>query len=82
MGKKRNSKTGNSLPDSGFGWLDAGGVHALLPGKQPTPEFSQLLTERFQRQLHNWPLWDEMVTEFGEQEVEKLLKQCGAKFGA
>ncbi len=80
--RKHNSETENSLAASGFGWLDEGGVHAVFPGKQPPPEFLELLTENFQQRLRNSPLWDEMVSKFGEQEAEKLLKQCRAKFGA
>lgn len=79
--RKRNRETATLLPDSGFTWMDEGGVHALLPGEQPPPEFLELLTENFQRELRNSPLWDQIVREFGEEEAEKIIKQCQAKFG-
>ena len=77
--KKRNPQT--ATPRSPLGWMDEGGVHALLPAKQPPPEFLELLTENFQREVRNSPLWDQIVREFGEEEAEKLIQQCQAKFG-
>jgi len=79
--RKRNRVTATLLPDSGLTWMDEGGVHALLPGEQPPPKFLELLTESFQKELRNSPMWDQMVEQFGEQEAEKLIKQCQAKFG-
>ena len=38
--------------------------------------FSELLTNNFQKELRNSPIWDEMVAEYGEQKAEKILKQC------
>lgn len=60
-------------------WMDEAGVHALFPGEQPPPEFLDLLTENFQKELRNSPTWEQMVEQFGEEEAEKLLKQCRAK---
>lgn len=83
--RKQQRSTGEKatlFPDSGLSWMDEGGVHTLLPGQQPPPEFLELLTESFQRELRNSPLWDQMVSKFGEEEAQKLLKQCRAKFGA
>ncbi len=45
----------------GFTWMDEEGLHALLPGEAPPEEFFQLLTENFQKELRNSPLWQEMV---------------------
>lgn len=38
--------------------------------------FSELLTNNFQKELRNSPIWDDMVAEYGEKKAEKILKQC------
>ena len=42
-------------------------------------EFSDRLTENFQRELRNSELWDQMVAEFGEKRAEELLRECKAE---
>ena len=54
------------------------GAKATLPVKLSRETFS---TESFQKELRNSPMWDQMVEQFGEQEAEKLIKKCQAKFG-
>jgi len=39
-------------------------------------DFSQLLSENFQRELRESPLWDQMVEEFGEKRAEEILREC------
>lgn len=41
-------------------------------------QFSDRLSENFQRELRNSELWDEMVAEFGEEKALELLKDCKA----
>lgn len=79
--RKRDQRAPKSSDIAGPVWLDEEGLHALFPGKPPSEEFLDLLTENFQRELRNSPMWDQMVEQFGEEEAEKLLKQCRAKFG-
>jgi hypothetical protein len=64
---------------TGFTWMDEEGLHALIPGEPPPEEFFQLWSENFQKELRNSPLWDEMMAKFGQEEAEKLLKQCQMK---
>ena len=80
--QKRYGEKATLIPETGLVWMDEDKVHAILPGKPPPPEFLEVLTENFQQQIRNSPLWDEMVSKFGEKEAEKLLKQCRAKIGA
>jgi hypothetical protein len=61
-------------------WMDEQGVHALLPGS-PEADTYERLTEQYQQNIRNSPMWDEMVREFGLQKAEQLLKQCRAKPG-
>jgi len=79
--RKSNQQAATPIHTAAPMWMDEEGVHALFPGQQPPPEFLDLLTENFQKELRNSPMWDQMVQQFGEEEAEKLLKQCRAKFG-
>lgn len=40
--------------------------------------FSDKLTENFQKELRNSEIWDQMVTEFGEEKAEQILRECKA----
>ncbi|MDH4203783.1 MAG: hypothetical protein OEV87_12950 [Phycisphaerae bacterium] len=40
--------------------------------------FSQILTDNFQKELRNSPIWDEMAAEFGEKKALKVLHECRA----
>lgn len=42
-------------------------------------QFSDELSETFQRNLRNSEIWEEMVAEFGEEKALKLLKECKAQ---
>ncbi len=79
--RKRNQKAQRPIDTGVPVWMDEAGVQAFFPGKQPPPEFLDLLTEHLQKELRNSAMWDQMVEQFGEEEAEKLLKQCRAKFG-
>ena len=48
-------------------------------GKGILSDFSQLLTENFQRELRESELWDQMVEEFGEKRAEEILRECKAE---
>ncbi len=89
MGKKKNKRSKNKLKKDkrkqnivnnphfgGLNWMDKEGLYAILPGEAPSEEFFELWTENFQKELRNSALWNEMVAKFGEEEAEKLLKQC------
>lgn len=41
--------------------------------------FSELMTKNFQKELRNSEIWDQMVDQFGEEEAEKMLKNCKAE---
>ena len=47
--------------------------------KSNLTDFSQLLTENFQRELRESELWDQMVEEFGEKRAEEILRECKAE---
>jgi len=41
--------------------------------------FSELMTKNFQKELRNSEIWDQMVSEFGEEKAKKMLKNCKAE---
>ena len=61
-------------------WMDEHGMHAMIPGI-PDPETFEQLTQLYQQKIRNSPLWDEMVSEFGLEKAEQLLKEFRAQPG-
>jgi len=61
-------------------WMDEQGMHAMLPGTADAETYERL-TELYQQNIRNSPMWDEMVREFGLEKAEALLKQCRAEPG-
>ena len=61
-------------------WEDADGIHTsfAVPGVPP-PGAADLMTKEFQKRIRNSPMWKQMVDQFGEEEAERLLKECKAE---
>ena len=55
-------------------------MHAIVPGT-PDPDTFERMTELYQQQIRNSPMWDEMVRQFGPEKAEVLLRQCRAEPG-
>ena len=49
--------------------------HAFAPGNAPSPETLGDMTRRYQQNIRESALWDEMVREFGEEEAERILRK-------
>ena len=62
-----------------FSWVDKDAVHFVAPGTPPSPEQLKKMTEEYQRQIRNSPIWDEMIRKFGKEKAEELLKQYRVK---
>ncbi len=62
-----------------FSWMEDDGLHCMIPGETPSEELLDEMTEKYQKQIRNSPMWEEMVKEFGQKKAEELLKQCRAK---
>ena len=67
--------------ESTLTWIDEDGMHFVGPGSEMSADQLNKMTEEYQRQIRNSPLWDKMVREFGREKAEDLLKQCRAKLG-
>lgn len=70
------AETGEPLPM----WMDEQGMHAIVPGSPDADTFERM-TELYQQNIRNSPMWDEMVRQFGIEKAERLLKQCRAQPG-
>ncbi len=60
-------------------WIDDDGVHAVVPGKAPSPEMLEKMTRQYQKSIRDSPMWDQMVDQFGKKKAEELLKKCKAE---
>jgi len=83
MGRKerarRAARSQGKGPDAASLWVADDGVHALVPGPQPSSGLLERLSHRFRENLRGSPLWDEMVKELGKERAEELLQQCRAE---
>ena len=57
-------------------WVDQEGIHVVQAGVSPTAEELAEMASIFQGKLRDSPLWNEMVSRFGEQQAGELLKEC------
>ena len=76
--RKQKQSDSNSFPSNM--WMDDDGIHALTPEPLSSLDL-ELMSLRFQEKIRNSPMWDQMVKEYGEEEAEKILKNCRAKPG-
>ena len=60
-------------------FVDDQGLHWLVPGSPPDEQTLAEMTRRYQQNIRNSPLWEEMVRQFGPQRAEELLRQCRAE---
>ena len=71
--KKRKVKTkGSQSRARAMPWLERDELHAFVPGSAPSPEMLDDMTRRYQQKIRKSALWDEMVSEFGEEEAERI----------
>ncbi|MBU4444219.1 MAG: hypothetical protein L6422_04565 [Candidatus Marinimicrobia bacterium] len=50
-----------------------------MPGKPPSPEMMDKMSKKFQENVRNSPLWDEIVSKYGLKKAEELLKEFRAE---
>jgi len=50
-------------------------LHAFVPGTRPSDEQLSVMTRNFQKEIENSPLWNQMVSQFGREKAEGLLKE-------
>ncbi len=47
----------------------------IQPGLPPSPEQIEAVTEEYQKQIRNSPIWDTMVEKYGEERAKEMLKE-------
>ena len=49
-------------------------LHAFVPAIGPKGKFLDLFQYYFKKELRNSPIWDQMVSQYGIDKAEELLK--------
>ena len=73
---KRNKKSHKR--SKGKGLVSGSGadeLHAFIPGNKPSERQLEIMTKKFQEDIRNSPVFDEMVLKFGREQANKLLKE-------
>jgi hypothetical protein len=50
-------------------------LHAFLPGIRPSDELLNQIEKNFRNEILNSPIWDQMVSQYGIDKAEELLKE-------
>jgi Cu/Ag efflux pump CusA len=84
MGKKSRLKRERRelrAKDISPAWTDEAGMHTIVPALPgvSAEEMQKQMTIEYQKRIKASPEWKKIVAEMGEEEAEKLLKQCEAK---
>jgi hypothetical protein len=58
----------------GATWIDEEGMHVMGKGMRPSKEELERMTKEYQQKVRKSPLWKKMVTEYGEEQAEKMLE--------
>jgi hypothetical protein len=56
-------------------WIDEEGMHLVGKGMRPAIKEQERLTKDYQQKIRKGPLWKQMVTEYGKEKAEKMLKE-------
>ena len=64
-----------------YAWMAPDGMHVVAPGGPLTQAELDHMTQTYQQQIRNSPMWKQMVQEFGEAKAEELLRECQVKPG-
>jgi aldehyde:ferredoxin oxidoreductase len=56
-------------------------MHVVDPSGPTTPEELKKMTKKYQKNIKNSPIWDEMVRQYGKEKAEELLKEFQLKPG-
>ena len=55
--------------------IDEEGMHLVGKGMRPSREEQERITKDYQQNIRKSPLWKMMVTEYGKEKAEKMLKE-------
>jgi hypothetical protein len=64
-----------------YSWMGPDGMHVVAPGGPLTQEDLESMTQTYQKQIRQSPMWKQMVKEFGKEKAEEILKEFQVKPG-
>ena len=59
----------------GATWIDGEGMHLVGRGMRLSIEEQERMTKEYQQNIRKSSLWKKMVTEYGREKGEKILKE-------
>ena len=59
----------------GATWIDEEGMHLVGKGMRPAREELERMSKAYQKSVRKSPLWKKMVTEYGKERAEEMLKE-------
>ncbi len=74
--RKEVVSASESLPEP---FMDEEGFHMIGEGEKPDPIQIKEMEEKYQSEVRNSPLWDEMVEQYGVEKAEEMLKEFKVK---
>ncbi len=60
---------------SAFMYGDNEGIHVVGKRNKPSKTEIESMTKKYQENVKNSPLWNEMLREFGRERAEQILKE-------
>ena len=68
--KKKKNKRKDAITESP---VDV--MHAFMPFPEPTEELLLDIEKNFRKEFKNSPIWDQVVSQYGIEKAEELLKE-------
>ncbi|MBN2864032.1 MAG: hypothetical protein JXN62_12770 [Bacteroidales bacterium] len=76
MGKRKHKKrSGNDFSPEIVEWILQGLEEGSEPQKAPSLELAEEINAVFVREFKKSPMWKNMITDFGKEKTEEMLKQ-------
>ena len=72
--KRRRKKKSKQEEKEGISWMAEDGMHALMPGEEPSAEKLAEMTKEYQKEIRKSALWKEMVETLGREKAEEVLR--------
>ena len=79
--KKKKKKEKILQPGDLISWFEGDEMHSLIPGEAPNEEQLEEMMREYQKQIRKSPLFKKMVSQYGKEKAEELLKEFKVKLG-
>jgi len=71
--RKKKKKKGKHKGSSSESPVDM--MHAFMPFPEPSEELLSDIERNFRNEFRNSPIWDQVVSQYGIEKAEELLKE-------